>query len=173
MTEIAWSDFETKLRAYVRHLIPNSWADDVVSDILLRLFHSQNKMEGATNTLAWVYRVAANVITDHYRKAARQKKILDGVKLDQPASVSPARQNDDTTSLASCLIPMIKDLPAPYHDALMLTEIDGMARSITPSRGSSVVWSVSSTPKGRKIRTSSKPTEKKCRNRSSGGRERL
>ncbi len=69
MTGVAWSEFETKLSSYVRRRVDGVAADDVVGEILLRLVRSQDKMEGAKNPMAWIYRVAANVITDHYRKA--------------------------------------------------------------------------------------------------------
>ena len=72
MTNSAWAAFETKLRSYVRGRVNADAVDDVVSDILLNLFRSQDKMAGAKNPLAWMYRVAANVITDHYRKYARE-----------------------------------------------------------------------------------------------------
>ncbi len=128
MSDIAWSEFDKKLRAYVRGRVNASAADDVVSDILLRLFQSQDKMEGAKNPMAWIYRVAANVITDYYRKSASEKRLLEGVKQGTSVVDVSDEPADDTASLARCLIPMIKALPAPYDQALMLTEIDGISQ---------------------------------------------
>ncbi len=128
MNDIVWSEFDKKLRAYVRRRVNASAADDVVSDILLRLVRSQDKMEGAKNPMAWIYRVAANVITDHYRKSSSEKRLLEEVKLDTPVVDASEETADDPTSLARCLIPMIKGLPAPYDQALMLTEIDGISQ---------------------------------------------
>ncbi len=130
MNDIVWSEFDKKLRAYVRRRVNASAADDVVSDILLRLVRSQDKMEGAKNPMAWIYRVAANVITDHYRKSSSEKRLLDEVKLDTPVVDASEETADDPTSLARCLIPMIKGLPAPYDQALMLTEIDGISQIV-------------------------------------------
>ena len=128
MTDIVWSVFDKRLRAYVRRRVDVSAVDDVVSDILLHLVRSQEKMEGAKNPMAWIYRVAANVITDHYRKSAREKRLLQDLELESPLEDASEEPTDDPTSLARCLIPMIRGLPAPYDQALMLTEIEGISQ---------------------------------------------
>jgi len=128
MNDMVWSVFEKKLRAYVRRRVTISAVDDVVSEILLHLVRSQDKMEGAKNSTAWIYRVAANVITDHYRKSASEKRLLEDVELETRVMDISEEPADDPTSLASCLIPMIRGLPAPYDQALMLTEIDGISQ---------------------------------------------
>jgi RNA polymerase sigma-70 factor, ECF subfamily len=128
VNDIAWSEFENKLRIYVRRRVMASAVDDVVSDILLRLLRSREKMEGAKNPLAWIYRVAANVITDHYRKSASDKRLLDEVRLSTAVPAISSGQKNDPDCLASCLVPMIKDLPAPYDQALMMTEIEGSSQ---------------------------------------------
>jgi len=128
MNDIVWLEFEKKLQAYVRRRVSANAVDDVVSDILLRLFRSRDKMEGAKNPLAWIYRVAANAITDHYRKSASEKRMLDEMKLVTPELSSSDTPANDPGSLASCLIPMIRALPSPYDQALMLTEIEGVSQ---------------------------------------------
>ena len=100
MNDIVWSEFDKKLRAYVRRRVNASAADDVVSEILLRLVRSQDKMEGAKNPMAWIYRVAANAITDHYRKSSSEMRLLEQVKLDTPVVDASEEPADDPASLA-------------------------------------------------------------------------
>lgn len=155
MNDAAWSEFHKKLRAYVRRRVNGGAVDDVVSDILLRLVRSQDKMDGAINPMAWVYRVAANVITDHYRKSAREKKLLEKVSLEGATLAALADPEDSSSSLALCLVPLIKSLPAPYEQALMLTDIDGLSQ-VEASRqlGLSVSGMKSRVQRGRqKLRT--------------------
>ena len=113
MDDTVWSEFDKKLRAYVRRRVNAGVVDDVVSDILLRLVRSQDKMEGANNPTAWIYRVTANVITDYYRKNSSEKRLLEEVKLDASKVDIFEESAADSNSLARCLIPMIKGLPAP------------------------------------------------------------
>ncbi len=148
MTEIAWAEFEQKLRAYVRRRVPHSVVDDVVSDILLRLVRSQNQLQGANNPMAWIYRVASNVIVDYYRKNESQQRMLDGVLQDDTDQDTTA---EDIRSLASCLKPMIKRLPAPYDEALMLIDIDGTSQVAAAEQlGLSVSGMKSRVQRGRK-----------------------
>ena len=128
MTDVAWQEVQTKLRAYVRRRVDGAHADDVLSEILLRLVGSQEKMEGARNPMAWIYRVAANAIADHHRKTAIE-----------------------SAALARCLTPMMKDLPAPYDEALLLTEVEGLSQVVAAEKlGLSVSGMKSRVQRGRR-----------------------
>lgn len=128
MNDVVWLEFHKKLCAYVSRRVNSSAVDDVVSDILLRLVRSQAQMEGAKNPVAWVYRVAANVITDHYRSSAREKRLLEEVIQEDTIKNMSVEPVNSASSLAQCLVPMIKSLSAPYDQALMLTEIKGCSQ---------------------------------------------
>lgn len=130
MTDIAWPEVEAKLRGYVRRRVDGPHADDVLSDILLRLVRSRAKMEGARNPMAWIYRVAANVITDHHRKTASERRMLDAVQADltRVQKHESAQDKRETAALARCLMPMIENLPTPYDQALLLTEVEGLSQ---------------------------------------------
>jgi len=126
--EIAWPKFTSVLRTYVRRRVTAGLVDDVVSQILLRLVRSQKELAEAVNPVAWVYRVASNIITDHYRKVAAERRLIDAVghranDVDQSAS-----EQDKFTSLANCLAPMISTLPVPYDQAIMLVDINGQSQ---------------------------------------------
>ncbi|NQV98536.1 MAG: sigma-70 family RNA polymerase sigma factor [Rhodospirillales bacterium] len=129
MNDRAWLEFDKKLRAYVGRRMNSNAVDDVVADILLRLVRSQEKMEGARNPMAWVYRVASHVIADHYRKAASEKRLLAAVNQDIPDAGVTDPTEDTSAALARCLVPMIRNLPAVYGQALMLVDIGGVSQS--------------------------------------------
>lgn len=129
MNDRIWLEFEQKLHAYVRRRVSISSVDDVVSRVLLQLVRSQERMEGAKNPIAWVYRVAANVITDHYRKQASEKRILESYMQEPLIEEGSEEMTNGSNSLARCLIPLINDLPAPYGQAMMLTDINGISQS--------------------------------------------
>ena len=131
MTDVAWKEVETKLRAYVRRRVDGAHADDVQSEILLRLVRSQEKMEGARNPMAWIYRVAANAIADHHRKTASERRMLDSVRGEVSGDDAHERrpaESETAAALARCLTPMMRELPAPYDEALLLTEVAGLSQ---------------------------------------------
>jgi RNA polymerase sigma-70 factor (ECF subfamily) len=55
---------------------------------------------------AWLYRIAANAIADHYRS----RKPWDDLAASEP---------DHVAELAACLRPLIADLPETYRSALV------------------------------------------------------
>lgn len=126
-----WQAFHAKLRRYVQRRVAPEAADDVVGDVLLRLVEHREALRAAASPTAWMFRVAANAITDHYRRAAIEKRLRSGADPgsppDPPAPHAP--ENSAPAELARCMIPMIRGLPAPYAEALMLTDIEGLTQA--------------------------------------------
>ena len=129
-TQDVWSTFESRLRAYVRRRVDDAAADDVLGEILLRLARHREDLEAARNPLGWMFRVAANAITDHYRRRSVEQRTLVKTELEKlPETATETVDNTSSTELAQCLIPLIRTLPAPYGDALLLTEIEGVTQA--------------------------------------------
>ncbi len=72
----AWAEFEARLGTYVRARVDPGAAEDLVGDILLRLVEHQGALEAARNPTAWMFRVAANAVADHYRRRAAEWRAL-------------------------------------------------------------------------------------------------
>jgi RNA polymerase sigma-70 factor, ECF subfamily len=130
MTDVAWASFETRLRAYVGSRVEARSVDDVVGDILLKLVRHRDEIEAAGNPLAYVLRVAANAITDHYRRKSVERRSL--ADLEHESSVGEETNTapgvEATADMARCVAPFIDNLPGKYRDALLLTEIEGLSQ---------------------------------------------
>jgi RNA polymerase sigma-70 factor (ECF subfamily) len=80
---------------------------------------------------AWVYRIARNVIHDHYRKSAPPAVAL--------ADADPIDDADEHTSRMRCrcagwLDEMIRSLPDGYREAVQLVEIEGLSQQEAADR---------------------------------------
>ena len=127
-----WSEFQGRLRRYVAKRIDTQWADDVTSDILLKLLENQHHLRQARNPSAWAYRVAANAIADHYRRRAAESRALEqaGAEVASAASTRDAKAPDATRrEIAACLMPFTLDLPPKYAEALVLTSFEGLRQT--------------------------------------------
>ena len=151
MSDTDWASFEARLRTFVRRRVDPVWVDDVVGSILLRLVQNSDALQTARNPLAYVLRVASNAVTDHYRRAAVEKKTLaefknsDGLEGD-----AEAESGDATAELARCVLPFIHSLPESYREALVLTEIEGVTQAEAARRlGLSVSGMKSRVQRGR------------------------
>lgn len=130
MTELkeTWDEIRTRLTRYVRSKVDDNVAEDIVHDILLRIFKHQDRLLAADEPMAWIYTVAKNRITDHYRYQSR----LNTVSSD----VSQEELIDDNDSLSSidedfsqCLRPLLDRLDAKYSEALLLADFDEMKQA--------------------------------------------
>lgn len=123
-----WQEFQQRLHTYVARRVDPAVVDDIVSDILLRLVEHRDRFDQATSSLAWLYRVASNAITDHYRRRSVEQKALQEI-----SSTHTQLKTEDNTpnsaELANCLAPLIKQLPEKYQEALIKTEINGLKQT--------------------------------------------
>ncbi len=150
MTETeAWPLFNQQLRAYIGRRVDAAAVDDVLGDILLRVAEHRDQFDNAENPLAWLYRVAGNIITDYYRRRATEQKALR----QAGAGVTEADTSDESDSyaeLSRCLTPMIRQLPEDYREALLLTDIKGDTQSAAAAQlGLSVSGMKSRVQRGR------------------------
>jgi RNA polymerase sigma-70 factor, ECF subfamily len=145
----AWPIFNQKLRAYIERRVDASSVDDILGDILLRVAEHRDQFDSTDNPLAWLYRVAGNIIADHYRRRATEQKALKEIGA-AATEVDSGSENDSYLELAQCLAPMIRQLPEDYRDALLLTDIDGATQTAAAARlGLSVSGMKSRVQRGR------------------------
>ena len=130
-----WQNLHPRLRGFVRTRIADpEAADDVAQEVLLRLHRSLPELRAEDRLDAFAYRIARNAIIDHYRARARAKEVpatpdelTSRIEADADIDHGP---NDDrgVQELARCLEPLVQRLPAPYREALTLTDLGGLSQ---------------------------------------------
>ncbi len=149
-TPDGWEAFASRLRAYVAPRVAPAAVDDLVGDIALRLMQHREDWQAADDHSAWMMRVASNAVTDHYRRCASEARALPraggpmreaderGVEDIEDAEVHAGAgvESDGAAGrrLARGLGPMIDALPAPYSEALRLTDIEGLTQAEAAER---------------------------------------
>lgn len=137
LTEEAWQAFESRLDAYMRRRVDSASADDVLGDILLGLVQHQGHLEAAASPSAWLFRVASNAIADHYRRRFAEQRAIAQLEVaaDQTERESEAQgEGSASAELAQCLLPLLRNLPEPYGEALRLTDIEGLPQPAAARR---------------------------------------
>lgn len=132
--EQVWREFGDQLRTFVRRRIADvDRADDVVSDILLKVHRNVHTVHDPERLPSWLFRIARNAITDEYRRASRRDTPVDLHGIDIPAEGSAADFLDDQdailSELAACMKPLLAELGDNYRRALELTDIDGLTQA--------------------------------------------
>ena len=76
--EDIWAQFGTALQGFVgRHVAQREAAEDIVADVLLRVHQHLGAVDDHERVTAWLFRIARNTITDHYRRTGRRRETLD------------------------------------------------------------------------------------------------
>jgi RNA polymerase sigma-70 factor (ECF subfamily) len=117
-----WEEHKTRLRGYIARRVREHHAvDDILQEVFLKAHTHLHTVKSHGSISAWLYRIAANAIVDHYRTQKPWEELPDEL-------AAPELERDYIAELASCLQPLIADLPETYRVALVLSEIDGLTQ---------------------------------------------
>jgi RNA polymerase sigma-70 factor, ECF subfamily len=127
--ESIWAEVGASMDRFVRRRVNDPHqADDVVAEVMLRIHQHLGSLDDRERVTAWVFRIARNAITDHYRRSARRREVpaAELEPLTDPGADAWLDDQDATLAeLASCIRPLVEALPRDYRRALELTDFDG------------------------------------------------
>ena len=131
--ETVWAEVGASMEGFVRRRISDPHqADDVVAEVMLRIHQHLGSLDDRERVTAWVFRIARNTITDHYRRNGRRREVL-AAELEPAADPSADAWLDDQDAtlaeLASCIRPLVDALPNDYRRALELTDFEGHSQA--------------------------------------------
>ncbi|MEQ9105475.1 MAG: sigma-70 family RNA polymerase sigma factor [Rhodothermales bacterium] len=117
----------TRLLDYVQSRVRTSDdAEDVVQDILVRVWQRQDTLKSEDRILPWLYAIARNAVTDYWRRSKPDRTVplndetdLSGESLDMSAYAA----------LSNCLLPFLEDLPEDWRMAVEMTEFQGLTQA--------------------------------------------
>lgn len=119
-----YSELHDKLRGFILSRVQGdeSLADDLVQEVFLKMQLHLHQLEDEEKVQAWLFRIARNVVTDHFRKMQRKTD----VEMQMQEEEEP--ETHLTAQLASWLPFALEALPDKYREAIRLTEIEGYSQ---------------------------------------------
>lgn len=124
----AWQDIDRRLRPYVARRVASPCdVEDILQEIFVRIHRGLSGLRDGESFGGWVYRIAQSCIADAARARARTPLELTA---DTPETAMPtADENDDLEGeLGACVALFVARLPAPYREAVTLTELEGLTQ---------------------------------------------
>ncbi len=155
LAEGAWQDLTRALRSYVgRRVSSREDRDDLVQDVLLRVYRGRDGLKGRDAAGPWIYKIAHNAVVDHWRRKGRPAHV--SADEAEAAMAKLAVPNDDgdrlQQALATYVASLVPGLPSPYRETLQLTEIEGLTNAEAARRlGVSLSAVKSRVLRGRKL----------------------
>jgi len=147
-TANVWQELSGDLRRFIRRRVADDHtADDLLQDVFLRIHRNLPSLADADRLAAWVYQIARNILSDHYRRIGQPAPLDDDVaetEADQPATCVCGAEH--------WLHELIGQLPEPYQTAVRLAEIEGLTqREIAERYGLSLPGAKSRVQRGRAL----------------------
>lgn len=106
-------------------------ADDLAQETLLRVETRLGTLRSRDRLQAWVFQMARNSITDHFRKA-RETETFDEAAherdLAEPDPTPPPEEEGLNRELLTYVRSVVNRLPALYRDAIRMTELEGVSQ---------------------------------------------
>lgn len=122
----AYRQMRDRLRAFIARRVENpETAEDLTQEVLLRLVRSgPGELDDPT---AWLYRVARNVIIDHYRGRRPGQAPGAGYQVATDPATDPFADDPGSArrELALCVRSLIEQLDEPYRSAVRAVDLDG------------------------------------------------
>ena len=122
--EQAWMTFHTPLLQFVRRRVADkASAEDILQDVFLKAHTHIDTLSDTAKLQSWLYQLTRNAVIDHYRRT----RVTVTISEDVPAFVQED-ENDAVAQLTPAVKAMVAELPDIYHEALRLTEYEGLTQ---------------------------------------------
>lgn len=121
----AYRSLRDGLRQFMRNRVGEQHADDLVQDVFLRMQEHADALRDEDRLAAWAFRIARNVVVDHYRGRARGLEPLPN-EAALADLASPDLTDNQNEIVAGWLRPMLFLLPDMYAEAVEAVELEGL-----------------------------------------------
>lgn len=123
-TEQVWKRHREALHGFIVGRINDpSVAEDLLQEVFVRVHARIGTLKDEDSLKAWLYQIARNAIIDHYRSERRTSELTDLLSTSDDQA-----ERSEQEALAECVLPFVEQLPEPYREAVMLSEIEGMSQ---------------------------------------------
>ena len=149
VTNQVWREYRQQLYRFILKRVSDpTVAEDLVQDVMVKMLTHRDSLRDEAKLRPWFYQITRNAITDYYRARRQVAELPDDL-------VVAETETDESVSqeLAECCIrPFIADLPAPYQEAVLLSEIEGLTQAeVAKRQGISLSGAKSRVQRGRRM----------------------
>jgi RNA polymerase sigma-70 factor (ECF subfamily) len=129
-SEQLWETFSGPLHQFIQRRVsdPHS-AEDILQDVFLKIHTHIDTLRTQDRLTSWIYQITRNAIADYYRAQRPTAELVETLP------VTDELVDDDVVrELSPCVAAMVEGLPEVYHEALRLTEYEGLSQKALSDR---------------------------------------
>jgi RNA polymerase sigma-70 factor (ECF subfamily) len=118
----AFTTLRTRLGNYLcRRVSDQALAEDLIQEVFAKAAAVIGSDRAPGNLTGWLYAAVRTTLADHYRSVRSDNVELDDNLPDRQYSNADYPQQE----LATCLRPLVQQLPSIYRDTLLATDFEG------------------------------------------------
>jgi RNA polymerase sigma-70 factor (ECF subfamily) len=119
-----YEEYYDRVRRFILASVRNSWvADDLIQETFLRIFQNLPQIRDQSKLSSWVFRIAANLCQDYFRRAKRSPLLFeDNPPGEAPEERSPER-DVERYQLSLWVQDLVNVLPEPWRQVIFLCDI--------------------------------------------------
>ena len=118
--EQIWKEYHTVLHRFIQSRVGDMAAtDDILQEVFIKIYSRIDTLKENSKIQSWIYQITRNAIIDYFRARKKTEELSEDFPAPGIDETEKARQE-----IATCLLPMIQNLPEIYRQALMLSEIE-------------------------------------------------
>ena len=120
--------YTAKLFPFVRNMINSeSWAEEVVQDVFLRLWQGRENLVHVENPSAYIYRIASNRALDYIKTNARDIKLQYYIAArNTPKAFNVTEADMDFKRAETLLKEAVENLPPKRKEVYLLAQEQGI-----------------------------------------------
>jgi len=119
-----WREHAAALHRFIQSRVDDAdIADDILQNVFLNIHAKIDSLKDASKLRPWIYQISRNAIIDHYRSLKSHVELPETIIEPEKDNVETARQE-----IEGCMLPLIRNLPDTYREAVMLSEIEGLTQ---------------------------------------------
>ncbi len=134
-----YDEYYPKIVRYLKRLVGESEAEDAAQEVFVKINSSLDGFRGESSLSTWIYRIATNTATDHFRRSSSREFQIYHPSNDQdlfndenpgPADSAPLL---DTflvrKDMSECIRGIVENLPEDYRTVLVLSDFEGLTNA--------------------------------------------
>ncbi len=119
--ELNWEEILDEVARFIYRITRDKeLTKDLVHDVFLKVYERLSQLKESEKLVGWMYTIARNAITDHFRRTAKK---ISRAELDWDSD--PPGLNECVTS---CVTEMMTTLPPSFRQAIELTEFKRLSQ---------------------------------------------
>lgn len=119
-----WQAHKERLYRYIAHQVEDQHiVEDLLQEVFIKAHTHFGSLKSTESLGSWLYRIAYNVIMDYYRSKRPWDELPESLE-------SPEEDEYELThqEVATCLVPLMNELPEKYRLPLQMAELEGMTQ---------------------------------------------